>query len=76
MIRVSESRIWRAISPTLAEATGEAAKEADCTIGLSTDDLEGMIAGTLSPTVAFMTGKLKITGSMGLAMKVAALIED
>ena len=61
-----------ATPPVLADATGDEA----CTIGLSTDDLEKMIAGTLSPTFAFMTGKLKITGSMGLAMKVAALIED
>ncbi len=65
-----------ATPPTLVDAASDAAQEADCTIGLSTDALEGMIAGTLSPTVAFMTGKLKITGSMGLAMRVAALIED
>ncbi|MFQ5959400.1 MAG: SCP2 sterol-binding domain-containing protein [Alphaproteobacteria bacterium] len=35
-----------------------------------------MIAGALSPTLAYMTGKLKVAGSMGVAMKVAALLED
>ncbi len=49
---------------------------ADCTITLTVDGLEQLIAGTLGPTLAYMTGKLKIAGSMGVAMKVATLLED
>lgn len=39
---------------------------ADCTISLSLDDLESMIAGELNPTTAFMTGKLRIEGDMSV----------
>ena len=39
----------------------------DCTIKLSLEDLEGLISGDLSPTTAFMTGKLKVEGDMSVA---------
>ena len=37
---------------------------ADCTIKLSLDDLESLVAGDLNPTMAFMSGKIKIEGDM------------
>ncbi len=43
---------------------------ADCTIFLSIEDLEALIAGDLSPTMAFMTGRLKIEGDMSVAMSL------
>ena len=52
------------------------ASDADCTIRLSLANLEKLMAGNLSPTLAYAMGKLKIEGSMGLAMKVAALLDD
>ena len=50
--------------------------DADCTIRISADDLAGMIAGNVNPMLAYTLGKLKIEGSMGVAMKVAALLEE
>jgi putative sterol carrier protein len=47
---------------------------ADCTITLTLDDLESMIAGDLNPTTAFMSGKLKIEGDMTVAMALSQLI--
>ena len=47
---------------------------ADCTIKLSLSDLEDLIAGDLSPTAAFMTGKIKIEGDMSVAMALSQLI--
>jgi putative sterol carrier protein len=47
---------------------------ADCTIKLSLDDLESLIAGDLNPTTAFMSGKLKIEGDMSVAMALSQLI--
>ncbi len=41
---------------------------ADCTIKLTLDDLEQLISGDLNPTMAFMTGKIKIEGDMSVAM--------
>jgi putative sterol carrier protein len=55
---------------TISTADGPA----DCTIKLSLDDLESLIAGDLNPTMAFMTGKLKIEGDMSVAMALSQLI--
>ena len=49
-------------------------QETDCTIKLSLSDLEDLIAGDLSPTTAFMTGKIKIEGDMSVAMALSQLI--
>lgn len=50
--------------------------EADTTFVTSPQVLENIANGTQDPTMAFMTGKLKIKGSMGYAMKLSALLED
>ncbi|HVI01188.1 MAG TPA: SCP2 sterol-binding domain-containing protein [Enhygromyxa sp.] len=49
-------------------------KEADCTIGVTLGDLEAMLAGDLAPTTAFMSGKLRVEGDMGVAMKLQSLM--
>ncbi len=49
-------------------------KPADCTITMAKDDFEKLSAGTLDPTMAFMQGKLKIDGDMGVAMKLQPLL--
>jgi putative sterol carrier protein len=47
---------------------------ADTTITVAKDDLEAMARGELDPTMAFMTGKLKIDGDMSLAMKLQPIM--
>jgi putative sterol carrier protein len=41
---------------------------------MSGDDFVGLATGTLDPTMAFMTGKLKVRGDMALAMKLQNLL--
>tara|TARA_B100001559_G_C16202945_1_gene485264 strand:- start:331 stop:630 length:300 start_codon:yes stop_codon:yes gene_type:complete len=48
--------------------------EADCTISLSSEDFLQIQSGELDPTTAFMMGKLRIDGSMGLAMKIQGMM--
>ncbi len=50
--------------------------EADCTIRVSAENMEKLMAGALNPMLAYTLGKLKVDGSMGVAMKVAALLEE
>lgn len=50
--------------------------EADTTLICSLATFEGILAGTQDPNIAFMLGKLKIKGSMGLAMKLNSVLED
>ena len=47
--------------------------EADCTISTSEDNFEKIVSGEQNPTTAYMTGKLKIKGDMGAAMKLQKL---
>jgi putative sterol carrier protein len=49
-------------------------KPAQCTIKMSLDDFKAMAAGQLDGMTAFMTGKLKIEGDMGVAMKLQGLM--
>jgi putative sterol carrier protein len=50
-------------------------READCTIRLSEDRLAQLIDGRLSPTLAYTLGQIKVEGSLGVAMKLASLLE-
>lgn len=49
-------------------------EDADCTLKADAETFQGMMAGEVNPTSAFMTGKLAIEGDMGTAMKLAALL--
>ncbi|XP_006839926.1 PREDICTED: non-specific lipid-transfer protein [Chrysochloris asiatica] len=48
-------------------------KKADCTITMADTDLLALMTGKMNPQSAFFQGKLKITGNMGLAMKLQSL---
>lgn len=48
-------------------------KEADVTLIISEENFEGLLDGSLNPQMAFMMGKLKIDGDMGLALKLGDL---
>lgn len=43
------------------------------TINMSSADFVAMTNGQLNPTMAYMSGKLKISGDMGLAMKMQSI---
>jgi putative sterol carrier protein len=47
--------------------------DADATIAASEDTFEQIASGDLNATTAYMTGKLKIRGDMGAAMKLQKL---
>ena len=44
------------------------------TISMAADDFVALTEGELDGTMAFMSGKLKVKGDMGLAMKLQTLL--
>ena len=48
-------------------------KEAECTIHVNKEDFDKLLSGDMNPMMAFMGGKLKIEGNMGIAMKLSSL---
>lgn len=45
-------------------------EESEVTLTASRDTFEGILNGDINPATAFMTGKLKVDGSMGVAMQL------
>ena len=50
--------------------------EADVTLIAKLDVFKGLMDGTQDPNMAFMMRRLKIKGSMGVAMRLNAILED
>ena len=50
-------------------------KNADCTITVSLETFDKMIKGELDGTSAFMQGKLRVAGDMGLAMRLGPILQ-
>jgi putative sterol carrier protein len=59
--------------PVIDNATHD---DVDTTLTLSSTSLQKMLDGNLNPTLAYMTGTLKVQGSMGVALKINQMLED
>ncbi|KAF6719713.1 Non-specific lipid-transfer protein [Oryzias melastigma] len=51
----------------------ESGEKADCILTVSDHDLLDLMSGKLNPQTAFIKGKLKVSGNMGMAMKLQNL---
>src|SRR5574340_739274 len=60
-------------TPGGAVASGAAAG-AKCTVSATDADFLNIVNGKLNPQMAFMAGKLRIQGDMGLAMKLQQIL--
>jgi putative sterol carrier protein len=54
-------------------SVSEGGEDADAVITTSDETFEKIISGDQNPTSAYMTGKLKVKGDMGAAMKLQKL---
>ena len=64
---------WKVDVDDGAVSVTEGGGDADVTINASQETFEQIIAGEQNPTSAYMTGKLKIKGDMGAALKLQKL---
>jgi putative sterol carrier protein len=64
------------LSDGKAKVEKSALAKADCTLQMSVNDFKEMLMGSLSGTAAFMSGKLKVKGNIGLAMKMENILRQ
>jgi putative sterol carrier protein len=48
--------------------------DTDCTVGITLENLNALLSGDLEPATGFMAGKLKVSGDMGVAMRLQRVI--
>jgi putative sterol carrier protein len=60
-------------SVSVSEGGAEGDADADATIAASEETFQQIASGDLNATTAYMTGKLKVRGDMGAAMKLQRL---
>ncbi|HEY3491292.1 MAG TPA: SCP2 sterol-binding domain-containing protein [Candidatus Deferrimicrobiaceae bacterium] len=58
--------------PTVSEGV---AASPDCVVTVSEADFLDLLSGKLNGQLAFMMGKLKVAGDMGLALKFASFLK-
>ena len=48
--------------------------DADCTVAITLDNLAALLSGELEPATGFMMGRFKVSGDMGVAMKLQRFV--
>jgi putative sterol carrier protein len=50
-------------------------KTPDTTLTISLDNMKKIVSGETDPNMAALTGKMKVSGKMGVALKLASYLE-
>lgn len=56
-----------------ANTVDNAGRDTDCTIACDVSTLGELIGGELNPTTAFMSGRIQVSGDMGVALKLQSI---
>jgi putative sterol carrier protein len=73
VFEIEGAGVWTVAVADGAITVTEGSGDADTTFSTSEENFEKIVAGEQNPTTAYMTGKLKIKGDMGAAMKLQKL---
>jgi putative sterol carrier protein len=49
-------------------------RDTDCTVAITRENLAALMTGELEPATGFMMGKFKVSGDMGVAMKLQRVV--
>ena len=64
---------WKVDVRDGAVTVTEGADDGDVTLSMTDENFQKMVGRELNPTTAYMSGKLKVKGDMGAAMKLQKL---
>ena len=70
---IEDAGTWTVKVADGSVTVGEGDTGGDCTISTSAETFEKVVKGEQNATAAYMSGKLKIKGDMGAAMKLQKL---
>ena len=70
---IADAGMWFVTVEDGVVSVREGEGEADATISASDENFERILSGEQNATAAYMSGKLKIKGDMGAAMKLQKL---
>ncbi len=73
LFEIEGAGTWHVAVDDGAVSVREGEGDADATISTNEETFEKIRSGEQNPTTAYMTGKLKIKGDMGAAMKLQKL---
>jgi len=73
--QVGDQRYHVALKDGTAQVSKGEAPFSNCTVTMAENDFLDLISGRLNGQMAFMTGKLKVAGDMGLALKLGNFLK-
>jgi putative sterol carrier protein len=73
LFEIEGAGVWKVDVVDGKVSVSEGGGDADVTIKTSEETFRAIASGEQNPTTAFMTGKLKIDGDMGAALKLQKL---
>jgi putative sterol carrier protein len=73
LFEIEGAGTWRVDVADGKVSVSEGVGEADVTIRTSPETFSAIASGEQNPTTAYMTGKLKVEGDMGAALKLQKL---
>jgi putative sterol carrier protein len=73
LFEIGDTGTWLVTVEDGVVSVREGEGEADATISASEENFQRILSGEQNPTAAYMSGKLKIKGDMGAAMKLQKL---
>jgi putative sterol carrier protein len=62
------------LNPDSAQAVEGQPEIPNCTLEMDSNDFKDMLEGKLNGTAAFMSGKLRVNGDLGLAMRLESIL--